>query len=175
MSLCKEKFKLGDILMCKGECTNYVFAYVGTQKSWCESEGLEGVILGTDIIDMDKKEFDNICFNAEDVELAPKNIIASYKKILKSLNIEKAQIKASCIKPLDFIATKDRPNDIGLVTETCGVGGSCSVAWIKEYDYQKTAWWDQNELVKIGNLPNLIARNCADRLDNNQEVVDEFY
>lgn len=106
-------------------------------------------------------------------------------------------MKKTGIKPLDFVKVKPFteqnhllqigpsikmtenyqkrvPREIGLVTEVSR-DGSMSVVWIGGSKTLRNAWWGPDELVKVDSLPNIISREMAHPLGNNQKYVDEFY
>ena len=70
------------------------------------------------------------------------------------------------MRPLDLVRTKK--GDIGLITEVKSykaVSGkivwSASIEFLKCFDEPKTAWWDEDEIEIIDNLPNLLSRELA--------------
>jgi len=65
------------------------------------------------------------------------------------------------MKPLDFIKTK--AGDIGMITEVsiCEGVQTASIVFLRTFEKEKNAWWDQNEFEIIDNLPDLLSRELA--------------
>lgn len=170
----KEEFKLGDILMSKD---GSVFMYNGIIH--VQTHDGEPLIRGCYTFYNNKQlgyipnpTSDNTVFYSFDnVERASEDVIVKYKAELMR---EKDLIEqVSGIKPLDFVMTKDKGNyNIGLVTETKGLGGACAVAWIIKGSNMKEAWWNQNELHKVNNLLNLFTKGFAHSFGN---IMDDEY
>jgi hypothetical protein len=69
------------------------------------------------------------------------------------------------IKPFDIVMTK--AGAVGVVCETYTVMGTCgtfwkaSVEWFKIFDETIVAWWGEDELTVIDNLPDVLSRRMA--------------
>lgn len=83
--------------------------------------------------------------------------------------------KFDCVTSHEFVNVEKNPNSVGIVTEING-SGCLSVEWIGENkDNLKNAWWEQEDLIKIDNLPNILARNMAHPFGNGKNEVDKYY
>lgn len=79
------------------------------------------------------------------------------------------------MKPLDFVKAKNIPNLIGIITETKN-NQTHSVSWIGgSLNGLRTAWWKEEELDLIDNLPNLLCREMAHPFGNNKNSADFYY
>lgn len=171
-----KKLKVGDILALRDG-----HLYMGTFKEKINDDE----VLCVDVVTVDKEDEKNIgyhesaIFHIDNTEKAKEDQIAFYKSVLTERKCKYDNMKANCIKPLDFVMLNRGlgSRDIGLVTETNGVGGDCSVDWIVEGTDLKNAWWEQKELKKINNLANLIAKEMTVPVyaGGNPDVVDKFY
>lgn len=67
----------------------------------------------------------------------------------------------------------DNSKCVGIVTEVSS-NGYCSVSWVGNSPI-KSAWWSENELEVVDNLPNLLSRNMAHPFGTNGNVPDKVF
>lgn len=83
------------------------------------------------------------------------------------------------MKPLDFVKIKTDDKEvssaIGIITE-CNTT-SASVEWIGDSTKLglKTAWWFENELEVVDNLPRIISNSMAHPFGSNKKQGDYFF
>jgi len=165
------KFNKGDILMHKKGKLLCVFSFDGICAAWSKSSGWDSYICGKNTYSFEEEGFKkNMIFKPNEVTYATEDLVSKYNDVLREIDKK----NYSCIKPLDFVMAKGNTN-IGIVTETNGVGGTCSVSWIIKKTGLHNAWWNQDELIKVNNLPNMIAKSFAIPFAGNEDTVDEFY
>ena len=81
------------------------------------------------------------------------------------------------IKPLDLVKYNDH---VGLVTEVgefISKGGKvyqASIEWIGK-THGKTAWWQEQELEIIDNLPNLLSRELRHPFSSNKKYEENIF
>jgi hypothetical protein len=81
------------------------------------------------------------------------------------------------MKPLDFVSPKKHPDRIGLVTEVTSHFAvekelfRASIAWIGGEKGLYSAWWYEDELIIVDNLPILLANNLAHPFGNGKDYV----
>ena len=164
-------FNKGDILMHRKRNSLCVFSFDCISDAWSKSGGWESYICGKNIYSFEEEDFKkNIIFKPNEVTYATSDLVSKYNDVLREIGRK----NDSCIKPLDFVMDKANTN-IGIVTETNGVGGTCSVSWIIKKTCLHNAWWNQDELIKVNNLPNMIAKRFATPFSGNEDTVDDFY
>jgi len=89
--------------------------------------------------------------------------------------------RVSPIKPLDFVRPKGDTSAIGIITEissfmtTEGVCYQASIQWIGGSDKLHNAWWTENEIEVIDNLPVLLSKSLSHPFGNGEEYVDDCY
>lgn len=82
------------------------------------------------------------------------------------------------MKPLDFVKT---PNgNVAMVVETNSVAAdgyrTAVIAFVgRNVDNERLAWWGENELVVIDNLPRLLAHNMSHPFGTGKSDVKIFY
>ncbi len=81
------------------------------------------------------------------------------------------------MKPLDFVRTPE--GAVALVTETNGpyngLGRQASITFIGAHRGEKSAWWDEDELVVIDSLPRLLAHCTAHPFGRGKVDVEKFF
>lgn len=170
-----KEFKKGDILVGIIDDEKYIFTYDCIVNIKIQSQFVKSSIVAKNIINSMGDICSPFLFQIDSVKKADDNTVLAYKNALDKYGKDEEIWNKICIKPMDFVMPVNDTSNIGLVTETNGVGGSCSVTWLKNPNSLCSAWWPQEDLKKVNNLANLLTKVCAHPFGNNQDVADEIY
>jgi hypothetical protein len=79
------------------------------------------------------------------------------------------------MKPLDFVKTKG--GSIAIITETSDGEAVIAFIWRNPDDYKNSvvAWYSEDDLEILGNLPHLLASKMAHPFGNGQEDADKAF
>ena len=170
-----EKIKKGDILVGIIDDKKYIFTYDCAVYIKIQSKIVKSSIVARNIIDSKGDICSPFLFPIDEVKKADDADVVAYNNALDKYGKDDDIWKRICIKPMDFVMPVSDKTNIGLVTETNGVGGSCSVTWLRTPCSLYNSWWPQEDLIKVNNLTNLLTKVCADPTGDNQCVADKFY
>ena len=168
-----EKYKVGDILMQKTDKGLFVFEYKGESTRYTggiNPGGIyESVILGNEIVNMNKKIVIDTYFYKDNIELAPKEVVDAYKEVIKEMRTKRMQENENIIKPFDFVVAKHDDNNVGIVLNVKYRNdgerklGLCLVYWINRINPYHDDWVYNFNPTKVNSIQNLLANFIVQR------------